>query len=628
MLATEAPFPQYADIDGKPLDSGYLYFGVAGLNPETDPVTVYWDAAGTQPAAQPIRTINGYAVRSGTPALVYANGDYSQTIRNERGELLYYGASAAEIANGLIVSQQVTALQTALAAAGGSAMVGFQQSGAGAVLRTLQAKGREIVSLTDFGASPDGATTNQQATFALALAAVAVGGVIELTAGTYVWSASTQVTKKVTVRGRGATIKFDPAFNVGSGTLEAFSVSGDDILFEGIDFDATGAPAPSNNSRFIWSTAARTTVRGCRAKNLPGGTANVQVAFGSANTSSDFSVLFCYFESCPGAAFSQGPRPVFAYNRCVEPKDVSFALNSTNCVGGQILGNNIRNAASNVSGHILAEEGASDWLFEGNYVYGVRNGIGIGAVSPSIVTVVEGGQIVDNTIDGGGLTATNASALISVSVYYRNTQINSNKLRGMPAGLSANAAVVAPLLGTVLRDNRIDCSAGTGSAAAIVLNPAGGECELIDNEINCVTGPARHVLVNSGSNGGNKLILRGGRYLGASEGVNFNLNAPTNIGLLVENITEITSSAPFSVSAAYPAFGDRQTFFNTYGAAQWPHSIKAKTVMYGNGAPAAGTWGTGDEVINVAPTASGVDRWRCVSGGSPGVWKAGAALAA
>ena len=76
MLATQPPFPQYFDTDGSPLDGGRLYFGQVNQNPEIAPITVYWDAAGTQPAAQPIETLNGYTYRNGTPAQVYADTDY------------------------------------------------------------------------------------------------------------------------------------------------------------------------------------------------------------------------------------------------------------------------------------------------------------------------------------------------------------------------------------------------------------------------------------------------------------------------------------------------------------------------------------------------------------------------
>lgn len=109
MLATEAPFPQYFDTDGSPLDAGYLYFGVANQNPQTSPITVYWDAAGTQPAAQPIRTVNGFAARSGTAAVVYVPGDYSLTVRDSVGRLLPSSQSSATTANSAAVLASMNA---------------------------------------------------------------------------------------------------------------------------------------------------------------------------------------------------------------------------------------------------------------------------------------------------------------------------------------------------------------------------------------------------------------------------------------------------------------------------------------------------------------------------------------
>ena len=96
MLAIEAPFPQYFDLTGAPLTGGYLYFGAVGANPQTSPITVYWDAAGTQPAAQPIRTVNGYIARAGTPARLYVGASYSLTVRDSRGQLVVTSPDSAD----------------------------------------------------------------------------------------------------------------------------------------------------------------------------------------------------------------------------------------------------------------------------------------------------------------------------------------------------------------------------------------------------------------------------------------------------------------------------------------------------------------------------------------------------
>lgn len=88
-LSVQPPFPIMTDIDGQPLEDGYIWIGVANLAPITNPITVYWDAALTIPAAQPIRTRGGYPMNSGTPAVLYVNGDYSIQVQNKNGSVVY-----------------------------------------------------------------------------------------------------------------------------------------------------------------------------------------------------------------------------------------------------------------------------------------------------------------------------------------------------------------------------------------------------------------------------------------------------------------------------------------------------------------------------------------------------------
>lgn len=90
MQLVKSPIQQFFAADGSPLNGGYIYIGVANQNPQTNPVAVYWDAAGTQPAAQPIRTSNGYVVRSGTPASIYISQySCSLMVRNKNGALIF-----------------------------------------------------------------------------------------------------------------------------------------------------------------------------------------------------------------------------------------------------------------------------------------------------------------------------------------------------------------------------------------------------------------------------------------------------------------------------------------------------------------------------------------------------------
>lgn len=111
-IATSCPVPQFFDLDGSPLDNGSIYYGKVGLNPETDPVTVYWDMACTQPVSQPVKTVNGYASRNGTPANVYANSEYSMTVKNRKGALIVYVPQGPQFGNAGLIGTVVGVGQT------------------------------------------------------------------------------------------------------------------------------------------------------------------------------------------------------------------------------------------------------------------------------------------------------------------------------------------------------------------------------------------------------------------------------------------------------------------------------------------------------------------------------------
>lgn len=138
-LQVQSPFQQFFDLDGDPLDNGSIYIGNSGQNPQQYPIPIFWDAAGSIPALQPVKTLNGYAVRNGTPSRIWVeNVDYSITVKDSRGRVVFTALS-------------VTAVSfSALAAPTGSSLVGFIQAGAHAVARTVLDRGRDAVSIKDF----------------------------------------------------------------------------------------------------------------------------------------------------------------------------------------------------------------------------------------------------------------------------------------------------------------------------------------------------------------------------------------------------------------------------------------------------------------------------------------------
>lgn len=150
MLATQAPFPLYLGLDGGPLD-GTVFFGVADDNPETAPITVYWDSAGTQPASQPVTVSDGRTMRNGNPALVYANGDYSLLLRDRKGRTVFYSRSGLEFAASLTLQAQIEAFSNIADVSKGDALVGVALTDAGAQGTTEhEVNERRVLEAFDF----------------------------------------------------------------------------------------------------------------------------------------------------------------------------------------------------------------------------------------------------------------------------------------------------------------------------------------------------------------------------------------------------------------------------------------------------------------------------------------------
>ena len=186
-LSISPPFLIFTDIDGQPLENGYIWIGTANLNPITNPINVYWDAALTVAAVQPIRTLAGYPSNSGTPARLYVNSDYSIQVQNRNGSMVYSAPAATEAFGNLINASQVV----------------YNPAGTGAVATTVQAKLRESVSVKDFGAVGDGVADD---TVAIQLAIDSGAKCVLFVAGTYKVTAQLTLVTGQTLRGQGAYV--------------------------------------------------------------------------------------------------------------------------------------------------------------------------------------------------------------------------------------------------------------------------------------------------------------------------------------------------------------------------------------------------------------------------------------
>ncbi len=232
-VSVSTPFPIFTDIDGQPLENGYIFIGIANLGPIGNPINVYWDAALTIPAAQPIRTLGGYPINNGTPARLYVNSQYSIQVQNRNGSVVYSAPFDTEFMS--------------------SANVSYTPAGTGAVATTVQAKLRESVSVLDFGGAA-GAGDNTAAMNAAAayLNTTFSGGVILIP---YVgeWRMNwVCLFDNITVQGVGGGGEYNlncirpysissPAITFGNGTVVVRYCGLDNVHISGIPVAGAGA---------------------------------------------------------------------------------------------------------------------------------------------------------------------------------------------------------------------------------------------------------------------------------------------------------------------------------------------------------------------------------------------------
>jgi hypothetical protein len=280
-LAITSPLPQFFDLDGDPLQGGRLYFGEAGQNPETDPITVYWDEAATQPAAQPVSTVNGYIVRgsstSGTPTLIYATAAFSLTVRDRRGQLVLYVPDSSNISNDQTLLDLINALRADLAntsdATKGAGLPGFNdslvypQGSAGIALR-----GRVNVKAHPYNAVGDGAADDTAALIAAEAVAYTSGRSLFFPGGTYCFDGT--FTTRVSIEGSGATIKQTQSAVSLNNTLGAVAAGADGIVISGLTVDGG-----LKTSGFTSDGRSYITYRECVASNC------VNIGFGNFNGS-------------------------------------------------------------------------------------------------------------------------------------------------------------------------------------------------------------------------------------------------------------------------------------------------------------------------------------------------------
>lgn len=139
-FSVHEPFPQFHDRDGQPLDGGFVFIGTAGLDAQANQVPVYFDAALTIPASQPIQTHGGFAANGATPTPIYVDAnDYSIKVLDANGALVIAYPNAVDRFPAAVITGNLS-----------SANVSYNRALTGTQTRTVEGRLRDFTSVFDF----------------------------------------------------------------------------------------------------------------------------------------------------------------------------------------------------------------------------------------------------------------------------------------------------------------------------------------------------------------------------------------------------------------------------------------------------------------------------------------------
>ena len=647
-LSINPPFPVFPDTDGQPLEDGYIWIGVAGLNPLTNPIVVYWDAALTLPAGQPVRTINGFPSRAGTPARLYADSDYSIQVQNKNGSLVYSSANATELLS--------------------SDLVTFIQAGTGAVQRTAQSKMRDIVNVLDFGADPTG-VSDSTTSFISALAAhdyvvwpeglykinetITIGNNKTVSSenahlnytnaiddqACVVMDSNSQLIGSVSItmpdgalgvnvnhlRVGGGMVYSDGATNVkigkitvygGHATMAAVLVEG---ASENIYIEEVSCPGVNTKIGQVfgchWGNFADHYLSGGSYVNVPGGAPtthpkNVRLDRLIVGTLTNSDGI----ENC--AAFISSSRDVkigyisvneASYAAVIYPGDISFEYADAATKEQKMYGIEIdtiigktRRGGLYITGSAPYSTESGEVEFRSEYV-NLQPTTTTGNAYPGISMNKVIGVIIDDCrlkyYDQG----------IALGILSRNVRINTPRIEsvdkqgiviaGALGNECSNVVIISPYVSNCNRDTSADPAIGS----AISISRAQG-VTVVGGILGTTNVDTQYAAFNATSTVVGATVENVKTY-GSVSGVGFYANSTST-----DQVSFINCSCASGMTLRS---GGVATFV-----------LDQRKVVYGLEAPTSGTWEAGDLVLNRDTSVAGLAYgWQCISSGTPGTWK-------
>ena len=620
---------QFFTDSGVPLTGGLVYTYAAGT---TTPQATYTTSAGNVAHTNPIVLNSAGRVASGGEIWLTDAVSYKFVLQT---------SAAVTIATYDNVTGNSSGIYAAFAASSGSSLVGFIQSGTGAVATTVQAKLRQTVSVKDFGATGDG-TTND--TTAIQAAITAAGdGTVYFPAGDY------KVTSTLTVT---CSTVFDADANIVPSSMAASAVVFDIIsrtVHDGVNILGTAIVDPANGTigirvRGTTTSASRTQLNNCFATRCKYGI-----------VISTFSVMV---NNCKTFANTTN---ISLYSSATNQE-----INDINIIGGNHSGP-VGSYSIIVSDQDFPNSGAQ---YEGARL--LMQGF---AVDGGSIKINRYNTIEISSLYFEGTTTGNCIELGTVAEdgYVANLNIHDCWFRTANYAIYCNAGV-QQLLVDICGYSAIDyCalyiasdiyeysfkngySAGSFSKAPIVHF---GQRSATNANFSTVSYQG-YGIVNGVQTASSDVgyYIPNGRYIDSTLLVTnrSNLKGSAYISprtLEAGTLATTTFTLTTAANSKYFNAGDRLSF--SLGGAAYISKINYATgvltiagstgttngaqttsqtsadlysVTYTSAAPTTGTWKVGDVAYNLTPTAGGTIGWVCTTAGTPGTWKTFGSIAA
>jgi parallel beta-helix repeat protein len=378
-------------------------------------------------------TVAVYLYGTTTPATIYSDNGITPIVGNSVttssvGEFFFYAANGR-------YSLTVTAVHFTSDAYNditlfdptddGAAAINFLQAGTGAVVRTVQSKERDVVSVKDFGAVGDG-VTDDTAAIQAAVESLATGSTLYFPDGTYLVSSavllsgSAQNKTGLTFSGNSAVIQLAAAISnqnvaeIVSGTN--YKVCG--LTFKGNKGTVTTPGTDSSyryfNGLYVGAVAGKTltnvAISGCRFTNcaydgLMLGSGPVQpgnILPGVDNV----TILGCQFDLNEVGLSGGAYRKVTISDNAFIDNDIYGVLADSTCGDVSISGNTIK------TGTTLGATNAGIFVYAASQIAIIGNSVEGGKVGVLISTGASDFTISGNTVSNcatSGIVVTNST---------------------------------------------------------------------------------------------------------------------------------------------------------------------------------------------------------------------------